>query len=172
VDDHDPLGPDPVRGENVGDGPRDGDDAVGPAPEPSPAEVEVYPPSSDERPAGEPGRQAAQGDGVGVVRVYDRLTAAELGQQTRQHPRIQPRGPGDRAHGHSVGGQPPRELASGAGHYDLRDTRPPQLPRQERDLSLSAAPFSSGRDVHDLCRHSSRATAARRFRSSARLNGL
>jgi hypothetical protein len=172
VDDHDPLAADAVRGEDVSDRPRDGNDALGPDPEPRPAEVEIHPPSGDQRPPGEPGRQAAQGDRVGIVRVHDCPRPAQLGQQARQHPRIQPRTPGDGVHPHAVGGQPLGELASGAGHHDLRHTRPRQLAGQEPDLPLPAAPLTSGRDVDDVPRHASLATAARRFRSSARLKGL
>ncbi len=97
----------------------------------------------------------------------------KLGEEAGQRARVQPGGPGDRVHADAVAHESGGQLAPGAGDHDLLDVaQPRQLAREQPDLALPASPLASRRDVDDANRHASRATAASRVLSSARLKGL
>ena len=173
MDHRDPLARDAVGREHVGDGARDRDNMGRPAPEAAPAEREVDSSRGDERPARDRGAESGQCNRVRVVRVHQSGRMPQLGDDRRQHARVESHTPRHRAQRHTVPRKPGRELGPVARHHDLFDVaQSRKLAREEPDLALATSPLAARRDVDDAECHASRATAASRVRSSARLNGL
>jgi hypothetical protein len=117
---------------------------------------------------------------------------AELLENGGDNSGIESGSPGGSPYSHTAVAQPLGQLRPAAGYDGLIEAAVLELSCQEPDLSLAAAPFSSGGDVNNRRRHVpgsmsagsarvarrsgccplSRATSASSVRSSARLNGL
>ena len=80
---------------------------------------------------------------MGVVRVYQGRSGPKLRDEAGEHPRVEPDGPGDRAHADAIPLQALGELTPGARHDHLPDALLREGARQPPDLTLAAAPLAS-----------------------------
>ena len=87
--------------------------------------------------------EPSQGQGMRIMGMKDCAMTMHLLENGPEHPRIQPRTPPGGSHPHTGVSQSASQLASAGGDNDLVNTSALELPGQQPDLPLAAAPFPS-----------------------------